>query len=345
MTGPFFSTSWYRVAGLKPRLRSHAQIHRHEYRGHTWYILQDRSTDRFHRFSPTTYLVIGLMDGRRTVQEIWETACARLGDDAPTQDEVIQLLSQLHQTDVLLCDVPPDAGELLQRYERHTRRQWQSRAFSLFAWRFPLFDPDRLLQLFLPVIRPLIGWAGAVLWLVVVGPALVLGAVHWSDLTNNVLDRLLAPQNMLPLWLLYPVMKVMHEFGHAFVVKAYGGEVHDMGVMILVLTPIPYVDASAASAFREKWQRIQVGAAGILVELFLAALALLLWLTVEPGTVRTLAYNAIILAGISTVLFNGNPLLRYDGYYVLADLLEIPNLRSRATTYLGYLGERYLFGR
>ncbi|MBI4241067.1 MAG: PqqD family peptide modification chaperone [Candidatus Rokubacteria bacterium] len=345
MTGPLFSTSWYRVAGLRPRLRSHAQIHRHQYRGQTWYILQDRSTERFHRFSPAAYLVMGLMDGQRTVQEIWETACGRLGDDAPTQDEVIQLLSQLHQTDVLLCDVPSDAAELLHRHERQTRRQWQSRAFSVFSWRFPLFDPDRMLRLLLPIVRPLIGWSGAILWLVVVAPALVLAAVHWSDLTSDVLDRVLAPQNLLPLWLLYPIIKVFHEFGHAFLTKAYGGEVHDMGVMLLVLTPIPYVDASAASAFREKWHRILVGAGGILVELFLASLALFLWLSVEPGLTRTLAYNAIVIAGVSTVLFNGNPLLRYDGYYVLADLVEIPNLRSRATAYLGFLGERYLFGR
>lgn len=345
MTGPFFSTSWYRVAGLKPRLRSHAHIHRHQYRDQTWYILQDRSTERFHRFSPAAYLVIGLMDGKRSVQEIWEVACERLGDDAPTQDEVIQLLSQLHQADVLLCDVPPDAAELLTRHERQIRRQWQNRLFSLFSWRFPLFDPDRLLRFLLPVVRPLIGWTGAILWLAVVPPALVLAAVHWSDLTSDVLDRVLAPQNLLPLWLIYPVVKAIHEFGHAFVTRAYGGEVHDMGVMILVLTPMPYVDASAASAFREKWQRILVGAAGILVELFVAALALFIWLSVEPGTVRTLCYNAMVIAGVSTVLFNGNPLLRYDGYYVLADLLEIPNLRSRGNTYMGYLCERYLFGR
>jgi putative peptide zinc metalloprotease protein len=345
MSGSFFSTSWYRVAGLKPRLRSHAHIHRHQYRDQTWYILQDRSTERFHRFSPAAYLVIGLMDGQRSVQEIWETACTRLGDDAPTQDEVIQLLSQLHQADVLLCDVPPDAAELLTRHERQIRRQWQNRLFSLFSWRFSLFDPDRLLRFFLPVVRPLMGWTGALLWLAVVPPALVLAAVHWSDLASDVLDRVLAPQNLLPLWLVYPVVKALHEFGHAFVVKAYGGEVHDMGVMILVLTPMPYVDASAASAFREKWHRILVGAAGILVELFVAALALFVWLSVEPGTMRTLCYNAMIIAGVSTVLFNGNPLLRYDGYYVLADLLEIPNLRSRGNSYLGYLAERYLFGR
>src|SRR2546425_8062481 len=118
MTGALFSPSWYRVAALTPRLRSHAQIHRHQYRGQVWYVLQDLSTHRYHRFSPAAYLIIGLMDGRRTVQDLWEIATTRLGDDAPTQDEMIQLLAQLHGTDVLQCDVPPDTAELLERHER-----------------------------------------------------------------------------------------------------------------------------------------------------------------------------------------------------------------------------------
>jgi putative peptide zinc metalloprotease protein len=125
----------------------------------------------------------------------------------------------------------------------------------------------------------------------------------------------------------------------------FGGEVHEMGVMLLVLSPVPYVEASASSAFANKWQRAVVGAAGMIVELALAAIAVYIWVSVEPGAVRTLAYNTILIAGISTVIFNANPLLRFDGYYILADVLEIPNLRQRANTYLSYLGERYLFGR
>jgi putative peptide zinc metalloprotease protein len=117
-----------------------------------------------------------------------------------------------------------------------------------------------------------------------------------------------------------------------------------MGIMLLVIAPVPYVDATSSSAFREKWRRVVVGAAGMLVELFLAAIAIFVWINAEPGVVRSMAYNTIFIASVSTLLFNGNPLLRYDGYYILADLLEIPNLRNRSTQYLLYLCERYLFG-
>jgi putative peptide zinc metalloprotease protein len=345
MAESLFSPSWYRVAGLKPKLRRHAHIHRHQYRGQTWYVLQDLSSERFHRFSPSAYLVIGLMDGRHTVQQIWDTALSRLGDDAVSQDEVIQLLSQLHSADVLQCDVPPDTAELFRRHERQTQQVRTRKILSVFAWQVPLFDPERLLERFIPWFRPLFGWFGLALWLLVVGSAVVLAWAHWPELSQNVLDQVLLPQNLLLLWLLFPLIKLLHEFGHAFAVKAYGGEVHEMGVMILVLTPVPYVDASSAWAFRSKWQRVLVGAAGMVVEVFIASLALFLWLNLEPGILRAICYNTILIAGVSTVLFNANPLLRFDGYYMLMDWLEIPNLRQRATQYLVYLSERYLFGR
>jgi putative peptide zinc metalloprotease protein len=344
MTGYLFSTSWYRVADLKPRIRAHAHIHRHRYRGETWYALQDMASGRVHRFSPSSYLVIGLMDGRRSVQEIWDTALERLGDDAPTQDEMIQLLSQLHGADVLQCDVPTDIAELFQRRRRTQRGKVFAQLASPLWWRIPLVDPEWVLSRLLPWVRPLLGIAGAVLWAAVVGTAVVLAAAHWADLSADFLDRLLLLRNLVILWLLFPILKAFHEIGHGLATKAFGGEVHDMGIMLLVFSPLPYVDASSASAFPSKWHRIVVGAAGMMVELFLAAVALFVWLAAEPGVVRTAAYNIMLIAGMSTVLFNAIPLLRYDGYYILSDLLEIPNLYTRSRTYLGYLCQRYLIG-
>ena len=343
MSEALFSPSWYRVAALKPRIRAHTLIHRHAYRGKVWFVLQDEAAGRSHRFSPAAHHFIGLMDGERTVQEIWEATSAQLGDEAPTQEEVIRLLGQLHAADALLCDVPPDSMEVFRRHQRHERMEWKRRLWTPLALRFPLWDPDRFLRRTLPVAEPLFGWFGVLLWLAVVGTGAVLAATHWTDLTKDVVDRILAPQNLLLLWLVYPVVKALHELGHAYATRHWGGEVHEIGIMLLVLTPVPYVDATSAWGFREKHKRMAVGAAGIAVELFLGALALFVWLSVESGGVRAVAYNVMLISGVSTLLFNGNPLLRFDGYYVLADALEIPNLGTRANKYLGYLVQRYLF--
>ncbi|TAK83762.1 MAG: efflux RND transporter periplasmic adaptor subunit [Betaproteobacteria bacterium] len=343
MSDALLSPSWYRVAGLKPRIRAHTVIHRHAYRGAVWFVLQDHAAGRSHRFSPAAHHFIGLMDGDRTVQELWDATSLHLGDAAPTQEEVIRLLGQLHGADALLCDVPPDSQEVFRRYQRHERMEWKRRLWTPLALRFPLLDPDRFLERTLPLVRPLFGWFGVLLWLAVVGTGAVLAASHWTDLTENVVDRILAPQNLLLLWLVYPAVKALHELGHAYATKKWGGEVHEIGIMLLVLTPVPYVDATSAWGFRDKRKRMAVGAMGIAVELFLGALALFVWLSVEPGAVRAVAYNVMLISGISTLLFNGNPLLRFDGYYVLSDGLEIPNLGTRANKYLGYLAQRYLF--
>jgi len=135
MTGPLISTSWYRVAALKPRIRAHARILRQSYRGEVWYVLQDRAAERSHRFSPAAYQFIGLMDGERTVQQLWDAVSAQLGDGAPTQEEVIRLLGQLHAADALLCDVPPDSLEVFRRYQQHERMLWKRRLWTPLALR------------------------------------------------------------------------------------------------------------------------------------------------------------------------------------------------------------------
>lgn len=344
MSDSLFSPSWYRVAALRPRLRAHVRIVRQSFRDQVWFVLQDVVAERAHRFSPAVHHFIGLMDGQRTVQEIWEAASEQLGDGAPTQEEVIRLLGQLHATDALLCDVPPDSMEVFRRHQRHESMLWKRRLWSPMALRFPLLDPDRFLTRTLPWVGPLLGRFGFIVWLVVVATGAVLAAAHWTDLTEDITDRVLDPANLVLLWFVYPVVKALHELGHAYVTRKWGGEVHEIGIMLLVLSPVPYVDASSASGFLDKRKRMAVGAAGIAVELFLGALALFVWLAVEPGAVRAIAYNVMLISGVSTLLFNGNPLLRFDGYYVLADAIEMPNLGSRSNQYLGYLFQRYVFG-
>ncbi len=338
------SAAWYRVAGLQPRLRSHTRIHRHQYRGERWYVIEDRISRRTHRFDATAYLILGLMDGHRTLQKIWDAAVEKLGDAAPTQDQVIQLLAQLHAADVLQSDISPDLDELLRRRRRLAQRTLFAKVISPLAIKIPLFDPDRMLERWLPWYRPLFGPLGALLWLAVVGWATVSAVQHWNQLTLDISDRVLAPENLLIIGLVFPLIKAIHEFGHACAVKAWGGEVHEMGIMLLVLMPVPYVDASAANTFPEKRRRVVVGAAGMMVELLVAAFALALWLEMQPGIMRAVLFNVMLIAGVSTVLFNANPLLRFDGYYILADLIEIPNLRQRAQQYLTTGFQRRVFG-
>jgi putative peptide zinc metalloprotease protein len=344
MSETLFSPSWYRVADLKPRLRRHVQLHRHEYRGKVWYILQDHAGIKSFRFSPAAYRFIGYMDGHRNVQELWDLTNELAGDDAPTQDEVIRMLGQLHAGDALICDVPPDTRELFRRFQRHEQQKWKRRLWTPLAVRFPLWDPDKFLDKTTPFIRYIFSPYGMAVWLIMVLSGAVMAGMHWGELTNNLVDRALTPQNLVLLWFIYPFVKAVHELFHGYATKIAGGEVHEIGIMLLVLVPVPYVDASAAWGFRDKRQRMLVGAIGIMAELFLGAIAMFIWATVEAGVVHVIAYNVLLISGISTLLFNGNPLLRFDGYYVLADALEIPNLGSRANKYLGYLCQRYLFG-
>ena len=219
MNQSLYSQSWYRVANLKPRLKSHIEVHRHHYRGELWYVLQDHASGRFQRFSPAANLLIGMMDGHRTIQQIWDSARERLGDEAPTQDEVLRLLTQLHAADALRGDVPSDPQELEYRFEKQRRsRLMQSLKSPLFI-RFPLLDPERFLERYKRLARPFFTWFGALLWLAVVTGAVFQVSLHWPELTGNILDRVLAPANLVILWLTFPILKALHEFGHAFAVK------------------------------------------------------------------------------------------------------------------------------
>ena len=343
MTGPLLSSSWYRVSALKPRLRAHARMHRHRYRGEVWFVMVDRASGRVHRFTPATRLLLMGMDGQRTVGQLWDLAHRQMGEGAPTQDEFIGLLGQLHAADLMQCDVTPDVSELFGRAQRQERAKVKQSYGNPLSIKIRLWDPDRLLSRLAPWAAPMWNKWGALAWAAVVLPALVLAMQHGRELTANMSDRVMATHNLVMLALLFPLIKIAHEMGHALSTKMRGGEVHDMGVMFLMLMPVPYVDGSAATAFPSKWDRALVGAAGMLVEMFLAAIAMYVWLAVEPGVARSVAYNVMLVAGVSTLVFNGNPLLRYDGYYILADLIEIPNLATRANRYIGYLTLRHVF--
>ena len=338
------STHWYRVSGLRPRLVPHADLQRHTVRGKVWHVLHNRVSGRSYRFSGNAHHFIAMMDGRRTVEDLWEASADSLGDEGLIQEEAVGLLRRLYSADLLQTDISTDAAEIFERQQRQARAKWIGRLKNPLAIKVPLFDPDRTLEHLLPLFRPLFSRVGLMLWLAVLCVGAVMATVHWPEIVGDTSTTLLSPQNLALLWLCYPLIKALHELGHGLATKVWGGEVHEVGVILLALIPVPYVDASSASTFPEKRRRMVVGAAGMMVELFLAVMALWLWLNTQPGLIHTLAYNTLLIGSVSTLFFNGNPLLRFDGYYVMTDAIGMPNLATRSSQYLGYLVKCYLFG-
>ena len=342
MSATLFSSAWYRTGDLRPQLRRQARLVRHTYRGERWYVLQDLASGRFLRLDRTAYAIVALMDGVRTVDDIWTHVCGQLGDAAPTQDEVLGLLLQLHQANVLLTDRQPDVQELDERRRRTRRMRLKQYLGNPLALKFPLLDPDRFLAALVRLFPPGTGPWLLALWLLLVGSGLVVAALNWPALTGDIASRVFTAENMLLLWLAFPILKGIHELGHGLAIKAFGGHCREMGLMFLLLVPVPYVDASAVTAFPDKRLRMLVGVAGMAIELAVAAIAIWLWSWSSPGVGKAFLHQVVILASVTTVLFNANPLLRFDGYYVLSDWLEIPNLGTKATRYVGHPLQRHV---
>ena len=341
---PQDSAFWQQIADLRPRLRHGVEILVQDYRGERWYLMHDQASGRFLRFNAIAYEFLGRLDGDLSVREIIELANDGYDEVVLEPEHVMQIMAQLQGAEVLRGGLPLAAQDLLDRYQQAQRFRRQRALSNPLSLRIPLFDPDRLLDRLLRPARWLFSWMGLSFWLLVVGAAILLAVANTGELSTALGAKTLGASDVLMFWLLYPLIKALHELGHGLAVKVWGGEVHETGISLLVFMPVPYVDASAAWAFRDKRRRAVVGAAGILVELFVAALAFLFWLAVEPGLARDVALNVALIGGVSTLFFNGNPLLRFDGYYVLEDLVEIPNLASRSSRFYLHLIQYYLLG-
>jgi putative peptide zinc metalloprotease protein len=338
------SPLWHLAEKLKPRLREDCAIERHVIRGTVWHVIRDRFSTKVHRLSPAAYGVLMRMDGTRTFDRIWREVVIHFGEDAPSQDQILHTASELYAANLLQSDAAVDESDLAERGRKEREHLPLANLKNPMLIRIPLFDPDRLLGATVHLVRPFCNALGGALWL---GAVVWLGIqmiVHWQELTDDIADRVLAAQSLVTLVLIYPLLKILHELGHAYAAKLAGSEVHEMGIMMLTLLPAPYVDASASATVPEKWKRALIAAAGMMVELAVAAIALFVWLNAEPGLLRSIAYDTVLIASVSTLMFNGNPLLRFDAYYIFCDLLELPNLGSRSQRYYNYLLQRYLFG-
>ncbi len=339
-----FSDIWYRVGPTRPRLSPHAQVTRQSFGDHTVYIVEDPAAGQYYRLTEAAYFFLGLLDGRRDVQSAWDACNEQLGDDAPTQRECVELLSRLQRFGLILGDRPLAPDMVRERLRETARARLRRRTGRLFAITLPLINPEPWLERLAPLLRAVFSWWGAAVWLLVVGSGLIAVFAHAGELSSG-FNALLDPANLVWMTLLFVLLRAWHELGHAAACKAMGGRCTQMGLLLILLVlPLPYCDASSAWRFPEIWRRVLVSAAGMIVELFVAGIAALLWAFGEPGLVKSLAFNTMLLCGVTTLVFNANPLLRYDGYYILSDLTGTPNLAQRSTELARYLIERRAFG-
>ena len=337
-----FSESWHRVSDVRVALRSSVRAHRQVFRGQEWVVLRDTLSSDWFRITQDAWLFVSRLDGRHSVDEAWRQTLELDAATALTQEEVVQLLGQLNLSNLLTFDRASAGGSLFERYRKRRARETRALLAGFLAIKLPLLDPDRMLERAMPLIRTIFGVPGALVYAALLAWAGKV-LIDRSDALFAQGAGVLAPANLVLLYVGFVLAKVVHEFGHAAMCKRFGGEVHKMGVMLLIFAPMPYVDATAAWGFRHRHQRVLVGSAGVLCELALAALAALVWAHTAPGTLNALAYNVIFVASVSTVLFNLNPLLRFDGYHMLVDLIDVPNLFQRSREQLRYLAERFLF--
>lgn len=346
MERPTFSPFWHRVRSLKPRLRPYVQITRQHYRGRRWHVAHDPGTNQFYRLSPVAYDLVSTLDGSRDVETAWKMSLTKFGDAAPTQGEVIELVAQLYNANLLHVDMTPETEQLLHRGRERFKRKALQQAIGLMYFRLKLFNPDRLLGWLEPMSRPFLNRWFFLVWCAFLGYVLYRVLPEWPTLVKHFDKYVTGLTPALFGWAIaiFALLKLWHELGHGLVCKRLGGAVPEAGVMLLILIPSPYVDASACWAFPNKWHRTAVGAAGMVFELGLAGVFALLWLGSADGSLtQMLSFYAMFTASVSTVIFNINPLMKFDGYYMLSDVIEVPNLMQRSQQMLQYLVQRFVF--
>lgn len=327
---------------LRPRLRDDLRLSFQKTGDRQGCVLEDPLLSRFHQLGPAELELILQFDGKKMFSEAYAFASIRSGSDALDEHHAVRFLGWLlDQRLVTLGGVLPEEGYQEETVQR--ARQKVLQGMNLISIRIPFGSPDRWLQQMKPLARLVCNrwmwglWGGLLF--------LALATVYRESASLAEASRgVLAPHNWLALGLIWVGLKVWHEFAHALTCVYYGGRIRECGIVFILLMPLGYVDATASLAFASKWKRMHVAAAGVVAEVFLASLAILCWAHLDPGPLRYLLFNLALLGSVATLLFNLNPLMRFDGYYLLCDGLGIPNLGTRSSAWLSYIGKKYLLG-
>ncbi len=331
-----------RLRNVVVDLRSELDISRHVFRDGPSYIVRDPITFGTHRFDPQDYKILRALEHERTLGEIFETLIQRGALERSEESEFYEFILDLHQRSLLT--LPINSGDALyQRYERRKQAERSSKALGILFLRVPLINPDRFLSTTLPLFRWLFTTPAFIAWMTLTALALVVASSRLDDLSAPVLTSIQG-QDLLMLWGALIGLKVVHEFGHAYACRSFGGHVPEMGAFFILFTPLAYVDASDSWKFSSTRQRAIVTLGGVYFESIVGIAALAVWSVSDAGPIQTLAYQIMLLSTITTLAFNMNPLLRYDAYYLVSDLVKIPNLRARCQEALTGTLKRLFFG-
>ena len=331
---------------LKVKLRADLVVQPQFYEGMTHYVIKDPLALKYFRFKIEEYFLLQQFDGKQNLQDVKKAFERKYRPQTISIEDLTRFVAQLHEAGIILVDSPEQAKVLIRRRRKNRwRKVWAFLANILFI-KIPIIDPERLLTWMYPYFRWIFTsyFVTASVGLMLVAVTLVISqwALFYSKLPE--FQSFFNWWTIFSFWISLAIVKIIHEFGHGLTAKHFGGEVHEMGMLFLVLTPALYCDVTDSWLLPNKWHRIWISAAGIYVELFLASIATFVWFYSEPGLLNSLSMATMFICSINTVLFNANPLLRYDGYYVMADWLEIPNLRIKSTQFFAYLIQEKVLG-
>lgn len=331
--------------GLGLRLRPDLEVQRPAVPGGA-VVVKDPLRLKYYRFPAEEFAILELLDGTRNLEQIQQAFATAFAPQTITLHELHRLLGRLHGDGLLLADAPGQGSELWRRRAARRRDAWQRALTNVLAIRLRGWDPDR----FLTGLSRWCGWlfspAACVIGLLLAVSAVLLmvGQAHEVQARWPTFAEFFAARNWLWLAATLAATKVLHELAHGLACKRWGGECHEMGVLLLVLTPCLYCNVSDAWRLPSKWQRLAIAAAGVYAEVVLAAACAWIWWFTAPGLWHYLCLDVMVVCSVSTLVFNANPLARYDGYYALSDLLGIPNLRPRSAAFLRQQLGHWLLG-
>jgi putative peptide zinc metalloprotease protein len=322
---------------LNVRKRADLSARRQRYLGKSYWVVKEPVGLNYFRFQDEEYAILNMIDGQSSLNDIKERFEAEFPPQKITLEELQQFLGMLHRSGLIVADVPGQGHQLRKRRDERRRKEILAQMSNILCIRFKGIDPERFLNWAYPYVRWLFHPVTVTFCFLLIFSALALILVEFDVFRSRLPSfyQFFSPYNALWLAVVLGISKVLHELGHGMFCKHFGGECHEIGIMILVLTPCLYCNVSDSWMLPSKWRRAAIGAAGMYVEGVLAAICAFIWWFTEPGgLLNNVCLNMMFIASVSTILFNGNPLLRYDGYYVLADIVEIPNLRQKATSIL-----------